>query len=72
MGMEIDPHSPVHRRRLRWPTNPDPPPGKRQSEFASVSRSADQLHQTVQAIVNIYGRSIGTLTALPYSVHEPS
>jgi hypothetical protein len=29
MGMEIDPQSPVHRRRLRWPRGPDPPPPKR-------------------------------------------
>jgi hypothetical protein len=25
MGMDVDPHSPVHRRRLRWPGGPDPP-----------------------------------------------
>jgi hypothetical protein len=40
MGMEIDPDSPVHRRRLRWPGGPDPPPGPRKSsDFESVSRT---------------------------------
>ncbi|HJU51896.1 MAG TPA: HNH endonuclease signature motif containing protein, partial [Acidimicrobiia bacterium] len=29
MGMEIDPNSPVHRRRLRWPGGTDPPSGRR-------------------------------------------
>jgi hypothetical protein len=48
MGMEIDPHSPVHRRRLRWPTGSDPPPGRRKaSNFESIS--ADQLHQALIA-----------------------
>jgi hypothetical protein len=50
MGMEIDPRSPVHRRRLRWPGGPEPPPGKRKaSDFASISKSVDQLHQTLRA-----------------------
>ncbi len=29
MGMEIDAESPAHRRRLRWPSGPDPPAPKR-------------------------------------------
>ncbi|HJR87024.1 MAG TPA: HNH endonuclease, partial [Acidimicrobiia bacterium] len=36
MGMEIDPESPVHRRRLRWPGGPDPPPGKRTLEQSRI------------------------------------
>jgi hypothetical protein len=49
MGMEIDHNSPVHRRRLRWPTGPDPPPGKgRASDFESISQSVDRLHQIRQ------------------------
>ncbi|HJU52355.1 MAG TPA: HNH endonuclease, partial [Acidimicrobiia bacterium] len=39
MGMEIDPDSPVHRRRLRWPGGHDPPPGRRESsEFEPISK----------------------------------
>ena len=42
MGMEIDPDSPVHRRRLRWPRGPDPPPRpdlrQLQENIASISR----------------------------------
>jgi hypothetical protein len=50
MGMEIDPGSPVHRRRLRWPTGPDPPPDKgRASDFETLSQSVDQLHQILIA-----------------------
>ena len=50
MGMEIDPDSPVHRRRLRWPTGPDPPPGRRKSsDFESISQSVDPLHRVLIA-----------------------
>ena len=50
MGMEIDPESPLHRRRLRWPGGPDPPPGKRKSsDLELISESVDQLHQTLRA-----------------------
>jgi hypothetical protein len=50
MGMEIDPESPVHRRRLRWPGGPDPPPGRRRPSInsSSLSESVDQPHQTLQ------------------------
>ncbi|HJU81619.1 MAG TPA: HNH endonuclease signature motif containing protein, partial [Acidimicrobiia bacterium] len=44
MGMEIDPHSPVHRRRLRWPGGPDPPPGRRRtSDLESVDERAETI-----------------------------
>jgi hypothetical protein len=50
MGMEIDPNSSVHRRRLRWPTGSDPPPGRRKaSNFESLCQSVDLLHQALIA-----------------------
>ena len=47
MGMEIDPETPVHRRRLRWPTAPDPPPDKRKGSMnSSISEAVDQFHSS--------------------------
>jgi hypothetical protein len=44
MGMEIDPASPVHRRRLRWPGGPDPPPSRRKSsDLESVKGRAETI-----------------------------
>jgi hypothetical protein len=48
-------------------------PGDRSSERSQ--RPADAFDRDTgsgQLLPDGYGRSIGTLTALPYSVHEPS
>jgi len=42
------------------------------SPVNDLANALQQRHPSGQLLTDGYGRSIGTLTALPYSVHEPS